>query len=292
MALENLEIKDLGFAYKDKEVFSRLSFSLGRGQIVGLLGRNGAGKSTLFSLLSGLSPLQQGVVVADGICVASKGKLLAPSLRAQMGVVFQNPSLDKYLTAKENLFLSGRLYGMTRREIRKRGEKYLELVGLSKEAKKKISTFSGGMKRRLELVRAFLHGPQFLLMDEPSAGLDEAGVRDYWRILKALQKEHKTTVLLTTHRIDEAEHCDRLLVLHGGKLIADETPSTFRSRVELDQVRVKLKTGELFSKRLENGPQAVPGLVNEYGSDNIVSVEVHKPTLADAFLQATGETLS
>jgi len=284
-----LEIKNLSFSYASKKnkdlILNNLNLEVKQNQIVGLLGRNGAGKSTLFNLLTGLLESQSGDI-----------KFVK---REELGVVFQNPSLDKNLTALENLNLSAKIYGLDKNLIKIRAEKYLDLVGLKEfvldKKNQKIKTFSGGMKRRLELARAFMHAPKFLLMDEPSTGLDEAGVRDYWGILKTLQREHRTTIFLTTHRVDEAARCDRLLILHNGQIIADETPSRFCSRVSEDQIKIKFKQNfenqdfKIF--KTQNGPEDIPKLVSEYGADNILSLEMRRPSLADAFLKITGEQL-
>lgn len=301
-----LDIQNLNFSYakgnfwskkmdsrirEDDRVLNNISFSITPGSIVGLLGRNGAGKSTLFSLLNGMLVWQAGTASLSGHQIAASGSIIHSAFRQNLGVVFQKPSLDKNITAWDNLILSAGVYGLSRRDAVDRAWIYLDRVGLRERGNDKVKTFSGGMQRRLELARAFMHHPKFLLMDEPATGLDEAGVRDYWRILTEFAKDNGTTILLTTHRLDEAERCERLLVMHKGSIVADETPGDFRGRIREDHIQIDLKGGQQILLKDANGASRVPALVDQYGSEHIQSIQVRKPSLADAFLAVTGEGL-
>lgn len=289
-----LEINNLSFQYgnvRSGPILNNISFSIASGSIVGLLGRNGAGKSTLFSLLNGMLPWQSGSATWDGQTIASPGSIIHSSFRQNLGVVFQKPSLDKNITAWDNLTLSAAIYGLDRREAINRAWDSLDRVGIRDRASDKVKNFSGGMMRRLELARAFMHHPKFLLMDEPATGLDESGVRDYWNILQQFAADSQTTVFLTTHRLDEAERCERLLVLNKGLIVADDTPNAFRSRVKNDNIQILLNDGHSIQIEDPDGPARIPSLVHQYGSQHIRSIEVRKPSLADAFLMVTGEGL-
>ncbi len=196
-----LQLDGLTRSFKRRVVLDGLSLSVGAGQIVGLLGPNGAGKSTTFQLLAGLLAPDAGRVLLEGRPLS----LSDPALRQRMGIIFQRGSLDDLLSARENLLLGARLYGLTGERARARVEAMLRLIGLTARGDERVSTWSGGMRRRLELARALVHQPSVLLMDEPTQGLDEASFRAFWAHLRALRDAEGLTVLLTTHRSDEAE---------------------------------------------------------------------------------------
>jgi ABC-2 type transport system ATP-binding protein len=287
-------------------VLDGLSLSVGAGQIVGLLGPNGAGKSTTFQLLAGLLAPDAGRVLLEGRPLS----LSDPALRQRMGIIFQRGSLDDLLSARENLLLGARLYGLTGERARERVEAMLRLIGLASRGDERVSTWSGGMRRRLELARALVHQPSVLLMDEPTQGLDEASFRAFWAHLRALRDAEGLTVLLTTHRADEAELCDRLAVLDGGKLVAFDSPAALAARVGGDiltlegeepeqlaaQVRERLGLdarvveGQVLVE-VEQGHALVPRLVEALPAGRLSSLSLRRPTLADVFLQLTGRAL-
>ncbi|MFP2912054.1 ABC transporter ATP-binding protein, partial [Pyxidicoccus sp. 3LFB2] len=221
-----LQIEGLTRRFKGRTAVDGLSLSVRPGEILGLLGPNGAGKSTTFQVLAGLLAPDAGEVRFAGRVLA----LSDPSLRRQMGIIFQRSSLDDLLTARENLMLGARLYGLGGERARERVDAMLALIDLVDRGDERVSTWSGGMRRRLELARALVHQPRVVLMDEPTQGLDEAAFRAFWAHLKRLRDSEGVTVLLTTHRADEAEVCDRLAVLDAGRLVACDTPAALASR--------------------------------------------------------------
>ena len=301
-----LAVRDLAFRYGEREVLRRVSFEVAPGEIVGLLGPNGAGKSTLFSILTGLLRPSAGAMLLDGIEIPPGAR----ALRARLGVVFQAPSLDAKLTALENLTLGGMLFGLGRRDARDRAGELLAAAGLAERAGDQAGTLSGGMRRRLELARALVHRPAILLLDEPTSGLDAAAFRQTWQAVHALREREGLTVLLTTHRPDEAEACDRLAVLAHGRVIATGTPEALRARVPGDVVTIEadgpVALAAEIRERLgldarpaahgvhverERGHELVPRLVEAFPPGRFRAVSLRRPTLADAFLTLTGEAL-
>src|SRR2546421_7257120 len=208
-----LEISGLSHSYGDRAALTDLNLSIDRGEIFGFLGPNGSGKTTLFRILSTLLPIQPGHVAIAGLDLATH----RDEIRRQIGVVFQAPSLDKQLTAAENLRHQGHLYGLGGADLEKRIDEMLARVGLSERPREYVSTFSGGMRRRVELAKGLLHRPRVLLLDEPSTGLDPGARIDLWRYLREIQSQG-VTVLVTTHLMEEAEHCSRLAIIDGGRL--------------------------------------------------------------------------
>lgn len=298
-------VENLTHRYGARAALDNLSFGVARGAIYGVLGPNGGGKSTLFAILSTLITPTSGQVLVDGIDALAK----PAGVRRRIGVVFQTHSLDRKLTVEENLLMQGALYGLRGDLLRSRAGQALEQTGLSDRAKERADRLSGGLKRRLEIAKALLHQPALVLMDEPSAGLDPAARRDLWSHIERLRGDLGATVLLTTHLLDEADRCDRLLLIHQGRRVAEGTPAELKSRVggdvvvlqvrdaaraaaEItrrfqapvriagDTVRVEIPNGHRF---LAEAVEALPGEVQ--------SVALHKPTLEDVFLDETGVTL-
>ncbi len=315
--MAQLEVKDASYSYVNLSVLNQVSFAVSPGEIVGLLGVNGAGKSTLFKLISGLYFLQKGSIFFDKNLVASAGFCVSSLMRSRMGVVFQECSIDAKLSAKANLRLSGLLYGLTAAQIALKIESELLEFGLSTVANQPVKTFSGGMKRKLELLRALLHNPSFLLMDEPSSGLDQESFHRFWEKIHTRRCAHGLTALIATHRVEEAEKCDRLLILHGGQLISSKSPAELKNCVQGDRVCLSfLKTASGAQKLIwlntlrdhftdlniefinddvsvvtALGHQLVPRLVEILPPAAVESVYVRRPTLADAFLKVTGARL-
>lgn len=302
---------DLSYAYGPRQVLHKVSLEIQKGGIVGVLGPNGAGKTTLFQLLSGQKALQGGEIRFLGTKIAGKGQTASPWMRAQMGVVFQEPSLDGRLSALENLQLCGQLFGVKKSDLEKRSKYFLTKVGLWERALEPVKRWSVGMRRQLELVRALLHAPRCLLMDEPTASLDHAHVVQAWQLLSVLAKEEQVGICLVTHRMEEADNCDRLFVLHNGKVVACDTPAAIKSRVKGDQVVFELEKSpeekDAFARRLDGIPHRleknrihavaqeghllVPRVVERLPMGMVKAVHMRKPTLADAYLQLTGENL-
>ena len=232
------------------------------------------------------------------------------ALRQRMGVVFQAPSLDGRLTARENLALSAALYGVSGAQARERIEALLEFTALRARADEAVLKFSGGMRRRLELARALLHEPSVLLMDEPTTGLDERFFRQTWERIEALRAERGLTVLLTTHRAEEAERCDRVAVVDQGKVIAEGEPEALRSRVAGDVLTLEAAEPDALCRELaerfeiaprvvdgkvvlerERGHELIPRLIEALPAGRIHSLSMHRPTLSDVFVKLTGRSL-
>jgi ABC-2 type transport system ATP-binding protein len=306
-AAPRLSARDLAFRYRDREVLSGVSFDVAPGEILGVLGPNGAGKSTLFAILTGLLRPSAGALHLDGAPLAGDGR----ALRARTGVVFQSPSLDAKLTAEENLVYGALLFGLSRRDARARAQRLLAAAGLADRAREAAGKLSGGLRRRLELARALVHGPSILLMDEPTTGLDAAAFAQTWDTVAALRRDEGLTVVVATHRPDEAERCDRLAVLSGGRIVACETPERLRSRVSGDVVTVEADDAPALAREIaarfgvaaraeggevrierDRGHELVPRLVEGFPSGRFRAVALRRPTLADAFLAVTGHGLA
>jgi ABC-2 type transport system ATP-binding protein len=297
-----VSISNLTYAYGQRVALNDLSLSVNRGEIFGFLGPNGSGKTTLFRILSTLIPAPANTVKLFGIDAC--GDL--NDIRKRIGVVFQSPSLDKQLTAEENLRHHGHLYGLHGSDLENRIQTQLKKVGLLDRAKERVDGFSGGMRRRVELAKGLLNQPEILLLDEPSTGLDPSARIDLWKSLVEIQASG-VTILLTTHLMDEADRCTRLAILQSGKLIACDTPSALKDRIGGDVISIisrdpdgleKMLTEKLELKpdRLDNvlriersrGHEFVPRII-EAAPNMVDSISVGKPTLEDVFIQLTGE---
>ena len=300
-----VEINHLTFSYGTRVALDDLSLRIDSGEIFGFLGPNGSGKTTLFRILSTLIPTPAGKVRILGIDVSAN----RDEIRSRIGVVFQSPSLDKQLTAEENLIHQGHLYGLRGRGLRDRAHSALMAVGLSERSKELVGQFSGGMRRRVEVAKGLLHHPQVLLLDEPSTGLDPAARIDLWRQLRQINQDG-VTVLVTTHLMEEAERCSRLAILRTGQLLACDTPAALKERIGGDVItmtsanipelrsqlrqRLGIEAQEIDnSLRIERlrGHEFIPQLI-EALPGLIDSVSVGKPTLEDVFIDLTGKRLS
>ena len=284
------------------------------GEIIGILGPNGGGKTTLFRILSTMLRPISGSASIFGFDVVDQPH----EVRAELGVVFQTPSLDLKLTAYDNLLHHGRLYGMSHTEVREHSVQWLERFGLGDHHRQRVDRLSGGMKRRLELAKALLHEPRLVLMDEPATGLDPAARRELWQLLENLREDKNITIAMTTHGIDDAERCDRVAILHRGKLIAFDSPEALRSRIGGDVLSIEpdLTDGrtaeslagaisERFGPWSQGEPQIVEGTimlrrdrgaaaVAEIASafpDKVRAIAVRRPSLEDVFLKETGSPL-
>jgi ABC-2 type transport system ATP-binding protein len=305
-AASRLAIEDVALRRGGREVLRRVSLSVRRGEIFGLLGPNGAGKSSLFAVLAGLLRPDAGRFLLDGVPIAPGAR----ALRARAGIVFQEPGLDGKLTAEENLRLAAALHRVPAQAARERTARLLAAAGLADRAREPVERLSGGMRRRLELARALVHAPPLLVMDEPTAGLDAAAFRAFWDGIEALRRAEGLTVVLTTHRPDEAERCDRLAVLARGRIVACATPDQLRARVSGDVLAVEADEPEEVARTLaerlgvgakvrpdgvlverEAGHALVPRIVEVFPPGRLRSVSLRRPTLADAYLAVTGEAL-
>lgn len=297
-----IEINAVSFSYKERRALDDLSFVIERGEIFGLLGPNGSGKTTLFKLLSTLLPLQSG----DAGILGYDLRADISALRRRIGVVFQHPSVDRKLTVGENLMHHGHLFGLKGKRLRERSAAMLKWLGLSERANDLAETLSGGLQRRVELAQAFLHQPELLILDEPSTGLDPAARREFLNYVARLRDDQHVTIVLTTHHLEEAERCDRLGILHQGKLVALAPPSELKSQVGGDVVVINAKNAETLRQQIQlrmrtqaavvagslrierpRGHEFVRDVVEAFG-DQIESVTFGKPTLEDVFVHLTG----
>lgn len=283
-----------------------LNLQIDESEIFGILGPNGSGKSTLFQIISTLLKPSNGTVRVAGYDVLAQPQLV----RQQLGVVFQSPSLDDKLTAMENLIHHGHLYGLGGSDLKQRAANALKAVSLTERANDYVETFSGGMKRRVEIAKAMLHQPRLLLLDEPSTGLDPSARREIWQHLNKLRKELGITILLTTHLMDEAEKCDRLAIVHLGKLVAVDTPDKLKQQIGGDVIQIdchdpqalmpdlaNMYPGNTLSEidgrlllECEDGPTQVARIASAFG-DRIKRISVGQPTLEDVFMHLTGDKL-
>jgi ABC-2 type transport system ATP-binding protein len=300
-----IAVRDLVHSYGDRQALRGISFDVRAAEIFGLLGPNGSGKTTLFRILSTLMLPTAGAALVMGHDVARD----ANGVRRKIGVVFQSQSIDIKLTAHENLWHQGHLYGMSGRALSTRIDEMLSRVGLADRAQDRAETFSGGMQRRLELARGLLHRPSVLLLDEPTTGLDPGARRDLWQYLELLRDQEGISVLVTTHLMEEAEHCDRLAILNEGHIVALGTPADLRKEIGTDVLLVEpndaasapalaQRISERFGQTAtamdgrvrierENGHRFVTELVESFPGE-IQSVSVSKPTLEDVFIRRTG----
>ena len=299
-------VRDLSVERAGRSVLRCLNFEIRPGEVVGLLGRNGAGKTTLFQVLCGLLDPGSGEFALDGRPITPGSR----EFRSRCGVVFQEPALDPRLTARQNLALAAQLYGVGRRVAAVRIEELLKRVGLADRADEPISRLSGGMRRRVEMVRALIHEPEVLVLDEPTTGLDEAAFRRIWADLLELRERRGLTMLLTTHRADEAEHCDRIGILDGGRLVAFETPERLRAMVRGDLLVIETEETarviETLRERFdveahdadgrvvlhrERAHELIPRVVEALPEGALRSISMRHTGLGEVFLEMTGHEL-
>jgi len=302
-----LEVRNLSVHFQARRVLEDVSFALARGEIFGLLGPNGSGKSTTFHVLTGVLRPRAGELLFDGVPITPGAR----ELRRRMGVVFQAPSVDINLSCRENLLLAARLHRVPRDQRDPRVRDLLALADLTERADDRVKTLSGGMKRRLELARSLVHEPELLILDEPTVGLDEASFERTWQRLTRLRAERGTTLLLTTHRPEEAARCDRLAILNGGRVVTIDTPAALQARISGDVVRLLGPAPEEIAATLstrfshpvtieaqgvslvvERGHEWIPRFVETFPTGRLTAVEMHRPSLADVFLSLTGHALS
>ncbi|MFM9965023.1 MAG: ATP-binding cassette domain-containing protein [Planctomycetaceae bacterium] len=295
-------IEDLSHAYQERRALDGVTFEIQRGEIFGVLGPNGGGKTTLFRVLSTLLPIQSGRVTVLGFDAATN----SAEVRRRIGVTFQAPSLDRRLTVRENLVHQGHLYGLSGRMLAARIEDRLARLGLSDRQHALVNSLSGGLQRRAEIAKGMLHDPELLLLDEPSTGLDPGARHDLWRYLLQLRGESGTTIVVTTHLMEEAEKCDRLGLLDHGRLVAIGTPTELRAEIGGDcltilaeePARLSQRIAERFgiepklfgqSLRIEQarGHELLRDLVEAFPNE-ITSVSLGKPSLEDVFIAKTG----
>ena len=297
-----ISVRDLVHRYQDRTALNGISFDVHPAELFGLLGPNGSGKTTLFRILSTLMVPSAGTAQIAGLDVVRE----PAALRRHIGVVFQAQSVDPKLTAYENLWHQGHLYGLRGAALKHRIEEILTRVGLLDRARDRVETFSGGMQRRIELAKGLLHHPEVLLLDEPTTGLDPGARRDLWQYLQILRDQEHVSVIVTTHLMEEAERCDRLAILNEGKLVALGTPADLTREIGGDVVLLEARDPEKLAEQIrslfhvdaitmgthvrleiENGHRFVPDVVEAFPGE-IQALSVSKPTLEDVFIHRTG----
>ncbi|HXZ28000.1 MAG TPA: ATP-binding cassette domain-containing protein [Terriglobales bacterium] len=302
MSTAVISVEDVRHRYGERVALDGVSFQVQPAEIFGLLGPNGSGKTTLFRILSTLMLASEGRATIHGFDAARQPN----AVRRQIGVVFQARSIDVKLTAAENLRHQGHLYGLHGSTLTQRIREMLARVGLTERARERAETFSGGMQRRLELAKGLLHRPSVLLLDEPTTGLDPGARRDLWLYLKTLRDEEGVSVIITTHLMEEAEHCDRLAILSHGKLVALGTPAELKAKIGGDVILLETANPESLAQRIrarfggeptvldgkvrlerEGGHRFVTDVVEAFPGE-IQALSVSKPTLEDVFIDRTG----
>ncbi|MEV7415599.1 ATP-binding cassette domain-containing protein [Streptomyces sp. NPDC089919] len=289
---------------------SGLDLDVRQGETFAFLGPNGAGKSTTIALLCALARPTSGHAFVAGADVLRQ----PDAVRRQVGILFQHSALDPDLTAEQNLHIQARLYGMSRRRARRRATETLEAVALADRRRSAVRTLSGGMRRRLELARGLLHEPRILFLDEPTTGLDPHARAQVWRHLGALRDGQGTTLFVTTHYLDEAENCDRLAIIDGGRLVAQGTPGALKAAIGDDQLVIR--TGDdpaaypvvrrtlppataitleadAIRLRVPDGSAWIPRLCAALQAQGIPvrAASATPPTLDDVFFHHTGRSI-
>ena len=282
-----------------------ISFDVAPGEIFGFLGPNGAGKSTTIKMLCTLVDPTEGAATVAGHDV-QRDRL---DVRRHIGLVFQDQTLDVYLTAEQNLRFHAELYGMSKAAVGPRMRDVLEMVGLWERRSNKVQTFSGGMRRRLEIARGLMHSPRVLFLDEPTVGLDPQTRASIWGYIEELRRREDITIFLTTHYMDEAENCERIAIMDAGRIVVLDTPDRLKASVGTDRVSISTdddqRAIDALRERLgvdaqmhdgqvtfgvADGEHFVPRLFAELGLP-IKSVSVARPSLDDVFMAFTGRTI-
>ncbi len=303
--MDVIQVDGLVKRYGNFTAVDGISFSVRQGEVFGFLGPNGAGKTTTISILCTLLTPTQGRVLVNGFDVTRQ----PDQVRRSIGLIFQDPSLDAQLTAAENLDFHAFVYDVPGPEARARQEELLRMVELWDRRNDLVKTFSGGMKRRLEIARGLLHHPKVLFLDEPTLGLDPQTRRHIWRYILDLRQREGLTLFLTTHYMDEAEHCDRIAIIDRGKIVALDTPSNLKALVGGDVVVLRTEDNGRAAEELRQryglevlaqdgelrfevprGDEFIPELVRSMSS-GISSITVNRPTLDDVFLKLTGHAI-
>jgi len=291
--------------YRDMEAVRGIDLDVKAGEIFGFLGPNGAGKSTTISILCTLLRPTAGKAMVAGIDVDRD----PAGVRSKIGLVFQDPSLDDQLTGRENLEFHAWIYAVSAQVRKRRIDEVLEMVDLSDRAGSMVRTYSGGMKRRLEIARGMLHAPQVLFLDEPTLGLDPQTRKRIWEYLHGLRKREGITIFMTTHYMDEAELCERIAIIDKGKIVAEGTPDELKSMVGGDVVAVTTSDVEAARQQIrdsfglqpmtENGTLRVevpdggafvPRLLKELSAP-VTAVTLKRPSLDDVFIKLTGRAI-
>jgi ABC-2 type transport system ATP-binding protein len=298
-------VRGLKKSYGAVEAVAGVDFEVRAGETFGFLGPNGAGKSTTIKMLCTLTEPSSGTAAVAGFDIRRE----QPAVRRNIGLVFQDPTLDQYLTAEQNLQMHAELYGVPRSALKSRMTQVLEMVGLEDRRSALVSTYSGGMRRRLEIARGLLHAPHVLFLDEPTVGLDPQTRSSIWRYITELRDREDITIFLTTHYMDEAEYCDRIAIMDQGEIVALDSPEALKAQVGADRIRIDTDDNDAaiaaLRERFDVGARIAEGAVmfNVPGGEEFVprlfaelgvpirSVSVARPSLDDVFMSFTGTTI-
>jgi ABC-2 type transport system ATP-binding protein len=300
-----ISVSGLVKRYGDVEAVRGIDFEVARGETFGFLGPNGAGKTTTIKILCTLAEATAGTAMVAGYDAAAN----RDAVRRNIGLVFQDTTLDTYLTAEQNLRFHAELYGVPKAAVMPRMRQVMDMVGLWDRKDSLVSTYSGGMQRRLEIARGLLHAPHVLFLDEPTVGLDPQTRSSIWAYINDLKSREDITIFLTTHYMDEAEHCDRIAIIDHGKIVAIDTPEALKASIGKDRVQIHTADDQGAIAELRQtfgldaaihegavtfsvaaGEQFVPRLFSEF-SIPIKSVNVSRPSLDDVFMSYTGTTI-
>ncbi len=309
-----IEVERLSRHFNGLKAVDEISFSVGHKEIFGFLGPNGAGKTTTISMLCTLLKPTSGRASLSGFDIVSQ----QDEVRQSIGIVFQDPTLDDQLTARENLQFHSMLYNVPKGEREQRTASVLDMVGLGPRSADKVETFSGGMKRRLEIARGLMHYPHVLFLDEPTLGLDPQTRSSIWEHVHELRQQYDITVFLTTHYMDEAENCDRIAIIDHGRIVALDTPGNLKHSVGGDIITLKAEDVQAAQKEIQEKFSIEAGITDVSEADGsagkrirlevpsgrtmlphllkglsveIQSVSVREPTLDDVFLNLTGRQI-
>jgi len=302
-------VENLVKKFKDVVAVNDISFDISRGELFALLGPNGAGKTTTIHIIATLLKPTSGRVFVNGYDVVKE----PDKVRKKIGIVFQDPSLDTQLTAYDNMYIHGKLYGLKGEELREKIMRLLDFVDLKQYAYKQVRYFSGGMRRRLEIARALLHEPELMILDEPTIGLDPQTRAKIWDYIRMLRREHDMTIILTTHYMDEAEELSqRIAIMDRGKIIAMGTADELKSMLGSDVIYITLEGdvngfcnklefmkecrvigGDRIEILVDNAPKHLPEIFNVALLNGVTIREVsyRRPTLNEVFLHLTGREL-
>ncbi len=294
-----IEIENLHKSFKDTHAVNGLSFAVEEGQLFAFLGVNGAGKSTTISIICGQLTKDEGKVVIDGCDVDGN----IDTAKSHLGVVFQNSVLDKHLTVYDNLMYRAALYGICGKAFKARLEELCELLDLTPLLKRTLSKLSGGQKRRVDVARALLHEPKILILDEPTTGLDPQTRKNIWDVVTKLRKEKGVTVLLTTHYMEEAADADYVVIIDGGKIVAEGTPLELKNTYTGDFITLYCadegkvqelgveyeKVGEAYRIAVPNTGEATSLILKH--PEIFTDYEITKGKMDDVFLSVTGKKL-
>jgi ABC-2 type transport system ATP-binding protein len=300
-----ITVTDLVKNFGEVRAVRGVNFEVAMGEVFGFLGPNGAGKTTTINMLCTLVKPTSGRAAVAGHDVVSQ----RDDVRRNIGLVFQDPTLDGYLTAAQNLQLHAELYGVQADLVRPRMQQVMEMVGLWDRKDSVVGTFSGGMRRRLEIARGLMHSPRVLFLDEPTIGLDPQTRRSIWTYIRELKEREEITIFMTTHYMDEAEWCDRIAIMDHGEIVALDSPDALKAGVGTDRVTIHTDDNDAAIEALQRqfeieakvsegavtfgvpaGEAFIPRLFAEFEMA-IRSVSVSRPTLDDVFMSYTGTTI-